>query len=69
MRVQVGDWQRAGAVPGPALTGLPGSGLMGGDAANLTADQPSMMMWPGAVDVEGRAHRMESHSSTLAGEN
>ena len=36
MRVLVGDWQSAGTVAGPALTGLSGSGvtgLMGGAAA------------------------------------
>ena len=57
LRVLVGDWQSAGAVPGTALTGLPGSGvtgLMGGDEASPPAGQPSMVMRPGAVDVDRR---------------
>ena len=58
VRVLVGDWQSAGTVAGPALTGLSGSGVTGlmgaADGASPAADQPSAMMRPGAVDVDRR---------------
>jgi len=60
LRVLVGDWQSAGTVAGSALTGLSGSGvtsLMGDGAqagASQPTDQPSLMMRPGAVDVDRR---------------
>ena len=58
VRVLVGDWQSAGTVGGPALTGLSGSGVTGlmgaADGASPAADQPSAVMRPGAVDVDRR---------------
>jgi serine/threonine protein kinase len=58
LRVLVGDWQSAGAVAGPALTGLSGSGVTGlmgaSDGPSRAPDQPSVMMRPGAVDVDRR---------------
>jgi serine/threonine protein kinase len=58
MRVQVGDWQSAGAIAGPALTGLSGSGVTGlmgvSDEPSPAAGQPSALMRPGAVDVDRR---------------
>ena len=53
-----GDWQSAGTVGGPALTGLSGSGVTGlmgaADGASPAADRPSAVMRPGAVDVDRR---------------
>ena len=58
MRVLVGDWQSAGTVTGPSLTGLPSSGvtsLMGvSDRTSQEPEQPSVIMRPGAVDVDRR---------------
>jgi serine/threonine protein kinase len=62
VRVLVGDWQSAGAVAGSVLTGLSGSGVTGlmgaSDAteteARLRAGRPSLVMRPGAVDVDRR---------------
>ena len=57
-QVLVGDWQSAGAVAGPALTGLSGSGVTGlmgaADGSSPAAGQPSGLLRPGAVDVDRR---------------
>jgi serine/threonine protein kinase len=56
--VLVGDWQSAGAVAGSPLTGLSAAGvtgLMGAvDGNNGAAEQPSVVMRPGAVDADRR---------------
>jgi hypothetical protein len=58
VRVLVGDWQSAGTVTGPALTGLSGSGVTGlmgaGDESAGGAGRASDMLRPGAVDVDRR---------------
>ncbi|HEY1620728.1 MAG TPA: BREX system serine/threonine kinase PglW [Streptosporangiaceae bacterium] len=68
VRVLVADWQSAGAVTGRALTGLSASGvtgLMGAadragtdgagqDRRGSAAGQPSLVIRPGAVDVDRR---------------
>jgi serine/threonine protein kinase len=58
IRVLVGDWQSAGAVAGPALTGLSGSGITGlmgiGEGTGPAAGQSNALMRPGAVDVDRR---------------
>ncbi len=58
LRVLVGDWQSAGTVAGPALTGLSGlgvTGLMGSsDGASRAPEQLGVMMRAGAVDVDRR---------------
>jgi serine/threonine protein kinase len=64
LQVLVGDWQSAGTVAGPAFTGLSGSGVTGlmgaadgtgvGNGVSPTAAQPSVLMRPGAVDVDRR---------------
>jgi serine/threonine protein kinase len=57
-QVLVGDWQSAGAVPGSPLTGLSAAGVTGlmGTVEGTTgaAGQPSVVMRPGAVDVDRR---------------
>ena len=53
-RVLVGDWRSAGTVAGPALTGLSGSGVTGLMGAADGGGQASVMMRPGAVDVDRR---------------
>jgi serine/threonine protein kinase len=57
-QVLVGDWQSAGAVPGSPLTGLSAAGVTGlmgtGEGTNGVAGQPSVVMRPGAVDVDRR---------------
>ena len=58
VQVLVGDWQSAGTVTGPALTGLPSGGITGlmgvADGSSQTPDRPSLIMRPGAVDVDRR---------------
>jgi len=54
LRVLVGDWRSAGTVAGTALTGLPGSGVTGLMGAAEGGGQASVMMRPGAVDVDRR---------------
>ena len=54
LRVLVGDWRSAGTVAGPALTGLPGSGVTSLMGAADGGGQASVMMRPGAVDVDRR---------------
>jgi serine/threonine protein kinase len=58
VQVVVGDWQSAGTVAGPALTGLSGSGVTGlmgaADGTGPAAGQSSALMRPGAVDVDRR---------------
>jgi serine/threonine protein kinase len=58
VRVLVGDWQSAGTVAGPALTGLSGSGITGlmgtAEGTHPAAGQSSALMRPGAVDVDRR---------------
>jgi len=64
LQVLVGDWQSAGAATGTALTGLSASGVTGlmgaadrtsaADGTSAAAGQPSILMRPGAVDVDRR---------------
>ena len=64
LHVLVGDWQSAGTVAGPALTGLSGSGVTGlmgaadgtsgGNGPSPAAGQPSVLIRAGAVDVDRR---------------
>src|SRR6266487_3976436 len=58
VRVLVGDWQSAGMAAGPALTGLSSGGVTGlmgvSEAGSESADRPSVIMRPGAVDVDRR---------------
>ena len=58
VRVLVGDWQSAGAVPGPSLTGLQSNGVTGlmgtTDGTRSAAGPASGLMRPGAVDVDRR---------------
>ncbi|HUZ56114.1 MAG TPA: BREX system serine/threonine kinase PglW [Streptosporangiaceae bacterium] len=58
VQVLVGDWQSAGTVTGPALTGLPSGGITGlmgvADGSSQAPDRPSLIMRPGAVDVDRR---------------
>ena len=59
VRVLVGDWQSAGTVSGPSLTGLSGSGVTGlmgvSDGASQAAGgSPACSQRPGAVDVDRR---------------
>jgi serine/threonine protein kinase len=58
LHVQVGDWQSAGTVAGPALTGLSGSGVTGlmgaADGTGHADGTLSAVARPGAVDVDRR---------------
>jgi serine/threonine protein kinase len=57
-QVLVGDWQSAGAVPGSPFTGISAAGVTGlmgtAEVGNGAAGQPSVVMRPGAVDVDRR---------------
>ncbi len=58
VRCLVGDWQSAGTVAGPALTGISGSGVTGlmdaEDGATQARDRSGVAMHVGAVDVDRR---------------